>query len=124
MLRGEPRYRPSGRMIMQVILLASLLAFAAGTATAAAAAAAASLSMETTSNKALQASPSAPLARWTRLVSTQLNGAVNALACTQRRTDVTRSNDIDMAHDLIALYKSVYYYYYYYVQKITSSRHP
>jgi len=111
---------------MQVILLASLLAFAAGTATAAAAAAAAaSLSMETTSNKALQASPSAPLlARWTRLVSTQLNDAVNALACTQRRTDVTRSNDIDMAHDLIALYKSVYYYYYYYVQKITSSRHP
>jgi len=112
---------------MQVILLASLPAFAAGTATAAAAAAAASLSMETTSNKALQASPSAPLARWTRVVSTQLNDAVNALACTQRRTDVTRSNDIsiDMAHDLIALYKSVYYYYYYYyVQKITSSRHP
>ena len=40
---------------MQVILLASLLAFAAGTATAAAAAA--SLSIETTSNKALQAPP-------------------------------------------------------------------
>ena len=39
---------------MQVILLASLPAFAAGTATAAAAA---SLSIETTSNKALQAPP-------------------------------------------------------------------
>ena len=48
--------RPSGRMIMQVILLASLPAFAAGTATAAATAAA-SLSIETTSNKALQAPP-------------------------------------------------------------------